>query len=124
MKLISSKNFGKTLENENDSEYRRKRDLYDSFIEQPLKLEMFVPCDDEGNVLDESIWQQEYNKIKVSNPSLIQKSKEYEKAKEKVLFKSLSEEDGKCYIEEYGNIENFCNNWNIELTENATKQFL
>ena len=27
---------------------------YANFLKQPLKLEMFVPCDDEGNVLDPS----------------------------------------------------------------------
>lgn len=25
---------------------------YANFLKQPLKLEMFVPCDDEGNVFD------------------------------------------------------------------------
>lgn len=69
---------------------------YAKFLNQPLKLEMFVACDDNGNVLEEPVWQQEYDKMKVSNPSLIQKSKEYDKAKEKVLFEGfriLSNED-------------------------------
>ena len=28
---------------------------YAKFLNQPLKLEMFVPCDDKGNVLDEPL---------------------------------------------------------------------
>ena len=51
--LMSSKDFGKTLNNKNDRDYRFFRDNYDNFLEQPLKLEMFVPCDDEGDVLEE-----------------------------------------------------------------------
>ena len=53
MELISSKDFGKLLSDKSDSEYRRLRDNYDDFLEQPLKLEMFVPCDEEGDILEE-----------------------------------------------------------------------
>ncbi len=53
-KLTSSKNFGKSLKDKTDSEYRRLRDNYDHFIEQPLKLGMLVPCDEEDNVLEET----------------------------------------------------------------------
>ena len=52
-RLISSKDYGKTLKNVSDNEYRRLRDKYDIFLEQPLKLEMFVPCDEEGDILEE-----------------------------------------------------------------------
>ena len=45
--LVSSLEFRKKLKNVSDSEYRRLRDNYDDFLEQPLKLEMFVPCDEE-----------------------------------------------------------------------------
>ena len=47
MKLTSSKNFGKTLKDKTDYEYRRLRDSFDNFIQQPLTLEMFVPCEEE-----------------------------------------------------------------------------
>lgn len=53
MKLTSSKCFGKTLKDKTDSEYRRLRDSFDNFIQQPLTLEMFIPCDEEGNILSE-----------------------------------------------------------------------
>ena len=51
---------------------------YKNFLKQPLKLGMFVPCDENGNVLD---------------PSDVFKSCEkgflYGKAKERVLFKGF-----------------------------------
>lgn len=51
---------------------------YANFLKRPLKLEMFVPCDENGNVLD---------------PSDVFKSCEkgflYGKAKERVLFKGF-----------------------------------
>ena len=33
---------------------------YATFLRQPLKLEMFVPCDEEGNVLEEPKIEEEY----------------------------------------------------------------
>ncbi|QHC84956.1 hypothetical protein AS589_09325 [Empedobacter brevis] len=53
MKLTSSKDFGKTLKDKTYSEYRRLRDNFDNFLEQPLTLGKFVPCDEDGNVLEE-----------------------------------------------------------------------
>lgn len=78
-RLISSKDYGKTLKNVSDNEYRRLRDKYDIFLEQPLKLEMFVPCDDNGNVLEDII-----GNGMIHNYS--EKVKQYEQAKDKVLF--------------------------------------
>ena len=74
--LQSSLQFGETLKSVSDSDYRRLRDNYDALLKQPLKLRFFVPCDENGNVLD---------------PSDVFKSCEkgflYGKAKERVLFK-------------------------------------
>lgn len=84
-KLISSKCFGISLKDKTDSEYRRLRDNYDHFIGQPLKLGMFVPCDEEGNVLEEP---KDYDlglKFPYSNKHSIECEK-YQQAKERVLF--------------------------------------
>lgn len=106
--LVSSLEFRKKLKNVSDSEYRRLIEAYDDFLEQPLKLEMFFPCDDDGNVLKEpkktnyqvdvntkcSGWKYLYD----SNDKLIgyyddRKWKEdfvkYKQAKEKVLFEGF-----------------------------------
>ena len=52
---------------------------YANFLKQPLKLEMFVPCDDNGNVLEDII-----GNGMIHNYS--EKVTQYEQAKEKVLF--------------------------------------
>lgn len=56
---------------------------YANFIKQPLKVEMFVPCDEYGDVLEEP---------KYYNPNKVQLGWAYErweKAKEKVLFEGF-----------------------------------
>lgn len=58
---------------------------YAKFIKQPLELWMFVPCDKDGNVLEEP----EYFKIENSNLQTISWSdyvEEYQQAKERCLF--------------------------------------
>lgn len=90
MKLIDSKDFGKTLINETDSEYRRKRDLFDMFLEQPLKLEMFVPCDENNNpLIKPSIYDPRSGTGNTDYHLYDQAELEYEKAVEKVLFQGL-----------------------------------
>lgn len=53
MNLTSSKDFGKLLKDKSDSEYRRLRENFDNFLEKPLKLGYFIPCDEEGDILEE-----------------------------------------------------------------------
>ena len=55
-----------------DSQFADKIMSYAHFLKQPLTIGMFVPCDEDGNVLEEC-----------------DKIKEYRKAKEKVLFEGL-----------------------------------
>ena len=85
--LQSSLQFGETLKSVSDSDYRRLRDNYDALLKQPLKLEMFVPCDDSGNVLEEPT---NYEK-RLSN-MMTEYNDEvytYNQAKERVLFKGF-----------------------------------
>jgi hypothetical protein len=72
---------------------------YATFLKQPLKLEMFVPCDDEGNVL-------EYIPIHrfADNP---EKYRRYKKAKENVLFELKIDSDYKFDISDYKFICNY-----------------
>ena len=84
MKLISctDKVIELVKEDFNNGEYpkfnfRDKVNNYANFLKQPLTLSMFVPCDDDGNVL--------------SNPkdSTLQYQKridKYQQAKERVIF--------------------------------------
>ena len=61
---------------------------YATFIKQPLKLEMFVPCDEDGNVLEEPQMRLERNSFDEEDMDYdAQELYDYIKAKEKVLFK-------------------------------------
>ena len=71
---------------------------YAKFIKQPLKLEMFVPCDDEGNILEEP--QMIERKVAFDEVDYDYNEEEvivYKKAKEKVLFEGFEPyEDYEC----------------------------
>ena len=59
---------------------------YAHFLKQPLTLGMFVPCDVEGNVLEETEWKQfegKYNDSEI----ILNKHKE---AQSKVIFEGFS----------------------------------
>jgi len=68
---------------------------YARFIKQPLKLEMFVPCDEGGNVLEEPNPSSElYNTYSIVQTIFDERRygnavDEYQKAKEKVLFEGF-----------------------------------
>jgi len=103
---------------------------YANFLNKPLKLEYFVPCDDEGNILEEPKFIPE----EVEFEKLLE---QYENAREKVLFDGFgvcdrnSKKD--CIIlnqEDHINIKWLENKtiedlvkYNLTLTLNAIKQF-
>jgi hypothetical protein len=65
---------------------------YASFLKQPLKLEMFIPCDDDGNVLEPVIQMDYIHQIEGYAPKHPQECYEhdlaiYKKALSKVIFK-------------------------------------
>jgi hypothetical protein len=55
-----------------------------NFLKQPLKLEMFVPCDEEGNILEEPLAYNFKSVELFTNYNI-----KYQKAKEKVLFEEF-----------------------------------
>jgi len=96
---------------------------YSLFLKQPLKLEMFVACDGNCNVLSKVPCE-----VKNSLCADCDCEYNYEKAKEKVLFLNFLSEDfdkslAKVYIDEYFNIEQLSNEIReIHLTQSAIKQ--
>ena len=101
MKLISMTQF--VLEQDlTIIENRFKIKNYANFLNQPLKLEMFVTCDEDGNVLEE--------------PGLIPSFGlgKYRKAKEKVLFDNV-----KSYSDMYHQTKRIF--WEVENIRIATK---
>ena len=70
---------------------------YTTFLKQPLKLEMFVPCDEEGNVLEEPKIEEEYVDEHTTQ-IFAQYQYDLDKAKEKVLFEGFKIYDYKLNI--------------------------
>lgn len=73
-----------------------KIENYANFLKQPLTLEMFVPCDEDGNVLRKPI-EPKYKPLKMSDKAYAdnygsqmkrydKRVIEYQQAKERVLF--------------------------------------
>ena len=73
---------------------------YANFLKQPLKLEMFVPCDEDGDILDEP----EDYELRLTNMMTEYNDEvyRYKQAKEKVLFEGFHIEGNKlCYSDFY-----------------------
>jgi len=77
---------------------------YAEFLKQPLTLGMFVPCDLESNVLEEPNSNDDYYKDAngISENYFID-FKEYQKAKERVLFKGFKVDDQYIYYKDKRN---------------------
>ena len=92
MKLISMTDF--VLEEGNpsntDCQFADKVMSYANFLKQPLELWMFVPCDEEGNVLEEP-----NEEFEITYWDYSTKLSKYQQAKERVLF------EGFCIDESY-----------------------
>lgn len=134
--LVSSLEFRKKLKKVSDSEYRRLRDNYDDFLEQPLKLEMFVPCDEEGDILEEPTNYEKrlLNMMTEYNDEVYT----YYKAKAKVLFEGIEfrknggvnfltiKEDTFAFFDFNVKFKNltieYLIQYDLQLTENAVKQ--
>lgn len=145
MKLISNTSFGefcKSKEKEFPTRnvyldwYEEIRTNFDKFLKQHLKLEMFVPCDEDGEILDEpKDYEQRLPNIMTEYNDEIYR---YKKAKEKVLVEGIEfrtnggvnfltiNEDTFAFHD--FNIKfkdltvEFLVEYNLQLTENAIKQ--
>ena len=108
---------------------------YAKFLKQALKLEMFVPCDDEGNVLEEPYKYMDIQTIGSMNSFATEQecsdSEAFHKAKEKVLFEGFEVENDLLIIPNFGkqDIKNIkgltieaLTEFEIELTPTAIKQ--
>lgn len=97
---------------------------YAQFLKQPLKLEMFVPCDEDGNVLEEykiSPSEREADLYNYPRPVSIEEFN-WNKAKEKVLFElnfPAAVETMNYHISRNRNIEYLANFGSIKLTQNS-----
>ena len=92
---------------------------YSNFLKRPLELGMFIPTDKEGNVLGEP---EVMTFICVESQS--EYLKQYQEAKDRVLFKGFTLEMAKNMeynISRFRTIE-YLTPFDLELTESAIKQ--
>jgi len=124
---IPYENVVKTCLNE-----RLKIKAYANFLNQPLTLGMFVPCDLDGNVLRE-LDIINYEKIHHVNRGYKEYSEKYQQAKERVLFEGkhktteqylITSNGSKIYRSNlrYNTIESTARRLDLTLTPNAVKQ--
>lgn len=68
---------------------------YANFLKQPLELWMFVPCDDNGNFIDEPIDYKIWEKAFHPKPATLRLKRymDYQQAKERCLFKRFGYEN-------------------------------
>ena len=96
---------------------------YATFLKQPLKLEMFVPCNENGNVLEEPQMRPERNSFGDEDMDYdARELYDYIKAKEKVLFEYKPQFDLgiiKHHISQGRNIEYLANFGSMQLTKSA-----
>lgn len=132
MKLISMTDFvlKKTEECRfiDDCEFAYLIRNYAKFLKQPLTLSMFIPCDEEGNVLEEPIYNgvdEQYYGVQIEK---------YQKAKESVIFDGcefVKEDENSWKIKHNGNIYTFLKDFTIEdlidlnltITDSAIKKY-
>lgn len=133
MKLISNTEWGnycklKESSFSNRIEYLEwyfsVRSRIDDFLNQQPKLGMFVPCDEDGNVLEEP------SSIGVGNDFYLERAiDQYQQAKERVLFEGFEiPKEGialdrfKQWLELKRNVESLVGIGHLELTPQALKQ--
>lgn len=134
MKLISMTDFvlsqseGSTIDWEqldwmNQEIYKLDRIRnYANFLKQPLELYMFVPCDEDGNVLDAEPCS--LGMFLKGNPFFdvyLESKNKWDEAKERCLFKGFSEKDAKIALFANETIEDLIE-FNLTLTQIAIKQ--
>ena len=92
IKMMFSKNYP------NHKEALKQIFSYAELLKQPLKLEMFVPCDENGNILEEPQMRPERNSFDEEDMDYdAQELYDYIKAKKKVLFEGFKPyEDYEC----------------------------
>ena len=108
MKLISMtefvihESFGVGNEIISKDEFCNKCSNYANFLKQPLTLGMFIPCDEEGNILEEPDHSMYFTATTIGEDKYNNDAYEYEQAEERVLFEGfhvIGVDKNYCHIE-------------------------
>jgi len=111
---VSSNNFVDCVK------FRGNVECYANFLKKPLELGMFIPCDEDGNVLVEPKNDMIWEGVEVENFRHSNKIKQYQQAKDKVLFKGFELMEHSTMIPKQKSVvykELFHVFWQNELTE-------
>jgi hypothetical protein len=139
MKLTSMTDFVLSQNKEPKTQQEQSKAFYNccnyaNFLKRPLELGMFIPCDDNGNVLEEKMIFASDDKDYVFESK---KFDIYQQAKERILFKGfIDNRTGNAILQQSPNalvvdmnfyknrtIEDLLNSkCTIQLTETAIKQ--
>ncbi len=128
MKLISMTDFVLQQQNESYSkdQFVERVEAYANFLKEPLKLEMFIPCDEDGKVLEEpkgyKYWIKD-DENGAYNGDDESKCRQYQKTKEKVLFKGFDLSTAKYHCDRNDRTIEYFTSFEVELTPNASKKF-
>jgi len=119
MKLISMTDFvlNETNRPTTLSDSFQKCVTYAKFLKQPLKLGMFVPCDEDGNVLVHPNYIKGKRTARVYNDRM----DIYQKAKERVLFKGIDLDTAKFHCNRNDRTIEYFTSFEVELTPSAIK---
>jgi hypothetical protein len=125
MKLINMTDF--VLKETNStttlSESFEKCVTYAKFLKQPLKLEMFVPCDENSKMLNEPSCMYIYKtQCFECTADEMYRCRKYLEAKEKVLFKGIDLDTAKYHCNRNVRTIEYFTSFNVELKPNAIKQ--
>jgi len=127
MKLISMTDFvlEQTMKQNTTNTFRFCNcEKYANFLKQHLELWMFVPCDEDGNVLEEPKLYKEWlnSRVSTSDFNEIILLQEYQQAKERCLFNGFNEtiQQLKNLIKIKITVENIVK-YNLQLTKTAEK---
>jgi len=85
-KLTPAADFGQTLTEYSDSDYRRIRNNYDAMFKSPLELWMFVPIDEEGEIVTEPKEADFTDNTGFVNNAFFIEMNDYQAAKSRCLF--------------------------------------
>jgi hypothetical protein len=132
-KLISMTDFVLDLEKSDEyknwgtesDEWFNRCTYYANFLKQPLEIGMFVPVDEDGNILDEPHNFGLLHTYPTGNKLMdltFELALKYQKAKEKVLLIGIKIDAVKYHVSMGRNVEYFASFSGLELTESAIKQ--
>lgn len=111
-------------------EYYKQTSAYSMFLKQPLELWQFIPCDPEGNVLEEPE-QDDLSSSFFEKQTSFHSEKKYEAAKQHCLFEGFTYDrqyevivyEGMAYDIENKTIESFMQSYGkFKLTPTALNQ--